>query len=160
MSAVHFHFFPFPFLLICSICVFVTLFTPWEKNVSISDDVLSLCDVSYGKRRQNEIFWNEERMYGPSTFCPPRLKGQFSTLTNPGFKSLSTPLPTLDVSSVHGEAGVGPLSPRSQPVLHLKSVFFTGGRFPPAQHPDARYKGTPESLNPFLYDIISFFFSS
>ena len=56
----------FFFLLICSIRVFVMLFAPWGwgGKVSLSDDILSLCDISPGKKRLKGIFWSGERMYG------------------------------------------------------------------------------------------------
>ena len=143
-----FSFFFSPFYLFCSFAPFVFLWCylrlGGKKQLGRSFLMFWVCDVSSGKRRHKEIFGR-----GCTDSWPTRLKGQFSTLTHPGFRGLSNlpTLPTLEASSAHGEAGVGP-------DLHLKSVFlFMAGRFPPAQHHlDAQFKGSPGSLNPFLYD--------
>ena len=63
-------FLPFlPFLLICSICVFEMLFTPWGKKTTwaVFSDVLSVRRLLWKETSQGNI---RERMYGLLAYSP------------------------------------------------------------------------------------------
>ncbi|CAL8340453.1 unnamed protein product [Arctogadus glacialis] len=121
------------------------LFAPWGwgGKVSLSDDVLSLCDISPGKKRLKGIFWSGERMYGLLADSPQGavLNTHSSRVQRPFHppppQPRRFPPPTGRRVWVHPLQGAGRIST-------LNQCFFTAGRFPPAQHhPNARLKGTP-----------------